>query len=101
MYKVLDVREYRTVNKSNYQQSYGGCGGYINTETTHYTVAICVDTETGKRVRFEFYTGFKDKFLGETRYYGYMGEYTIIVPGDMITVTETSTYKEVKIVSED
>ena len=99
MFEVLDVREYETISNGSYRNGYGGGGGNVNLSATHYTVAICTDTETNKRVRFVFYEGHEDKFLGETRYYGYIGDFNLIVPGDLIEVKETSTYKTVEIIS--
>ena len=94
MYKVLDVREYDSIRECSL--SSGGYGSHpIHMDKTHYVVAICENTTHGKRVRFDFYPGHKDTFLGEDRYYGYAGEYELIVPGDIIDIKETSTYKEV------
>ena len=98
MYKVLDVREYKGIAEGEYRQNYGTVGGNINVRTTHCIVVICID-ETGERVRFEFYPGYKDTFLGKTHYYGYVGDYCLIVPGDIIDIKETSTYKKVEIIS--
>ena len=99
MYEVLDVREYKGIAEGEYRQNYGTVGGNINVRTTHCTVVICTDLETGMRVRFEFYPGYKDEFLGKTRYYGYVGDFNLIVPGDLINILETSTYKKVEIIS--
>lgn len=94
MYRVLDVREYDSIRECSL--SSGGYGSHpIHMDKTHYVVAICENTTHGKRVRFDFYPGHKDEFLGEDRYYGYAGEYELIVPGDIIDIKETSTYKEV------
>lgn len=94
MYKVLDVREYDSIRECSL--SSGGYGSHpIHMDKTHYVVAICENTTHGKRVRFDFYPGHKDTFLGEDRYYGYAGEYELIAPGDIIDIKETSTYKEV------
>lgn len=94
MYKVLDVREYDSIRECSL--SSGGYGSHpIHMDKTHYVVAICENTTHGKRVRFDFYPGHKDEFLGEDRYYGYAGEYELIVPGDIIEIKKTSTYKEV------
>lgn len=94
MYKVLSVREYDSLKECRLSnRGYGTHPIYV--DKTHYIVAICENTETGKRSRFEFYQGHKDVLLGDTRYYGYAGEYELIVPGDVIEIKETSTYKEV------
>ena len=99
MYKVLDVREYNCANNVTYSHGCGGMGGNVNVKETHYIVAICVNLETNKRVRFSFYEGYKSEFLGKYIYYGYTGDFNLIVPGDMIEVKETSTYKRVEIIS--
>lgn len=94
MYKVLSVREYDSIEEGHL--SGGGYGRHpIYLDKTHYIVAICENTETGKRSRLEFYPGYQDTFLGDNKYYGYKGEYDLIVPGDTIEIKETSTYKEV------
>ena len=94
MYKVLSVREYDSIQEGYISgSSYGRHPIYI--DKTHYVVAICENTETGKRSRFDFFPGYKNTWLGETRYYGYAGEYELIVPGDTIEIKESSTYKEV------
>lgn len=94
MYKVLSVREYDSIRECHLSNSgYGQHPIYL--DKTHYVVAICESTKTSKRVRFDFYPGHKDTFLGEDRYYGYAGEYELIVPGDIIEIKESSTYKEV------
>lgn len=93
MYKVLDVREYDDLdNGTSYR-----CGT-ICIQKTHYVVAICEDTETNKRSRFEFYSGEARAVLGDTYYDGYIGDYKLIAPGDVITIEETNTFKKVVIV---
>lgn len=94
MYKVLSVREYDSIHEC--RLSNNGYGQHpISLDKNHYVVAICESTKTGERVRFDFCPGYKETFLGETRYYGYAGEYELIVPGDIIVIKESSTYKEV------
>ena len=100
-YKVLDVREYESVTNGNYRNSYGGGGGNVNLSSKHYIVAICINIETNKRVRHTFYEGYEDKFLGKNVYYGYTGDFNLIVPGDLIEIKETSTYKRVEILMEE
>ena len=93
MYKVLDVREYDELDKgTNYR-----CGTML-IQKTHYVVAICEDTETNKRSRFEFYSGEARAVLGDTYYDGYIGDYKLIAPGDIIMIEKTTTFKKVVIV---
>ena len=93
MYKVLDVREYDDIDKGTNYHS-----GTIQIQKTHYLVAICEDTKTNKRVRFEFYSGKARAVLGNTYYDGYIGDYNLIAPGDIIMIEETTTFKKVVIV---
>lgn len=92
MYKVLDVREYKSIGSGNYRAGYGEGGGRLSVETTHITAVIYQDLSTNERKRFDFYYGYKDTFLGETKYYGYRGDYDLLVPGDLFEIKETSTY---------
>jgi len=95
MYKVLDVREYESIKEYRLSKlGYGTQSIYV--DKTQCIVAICENTETGKRSRFEFYPGYQDISLGDIKYYGYKGEYNLIVPGDTIEVVDTDTYKEVR-----
>lgn len=100
MYEVLDVREYSKPKSGDFKQNYGTNGGSVGITSIHVTVVICLDTETNKRVRFEFYPGYKMTFLGKTSYCGYKGNYDLIVRGDIIEIKETSTYKVVRILGE-
>lgn len=99
MYKVLDVREYKSIGSGSYRTGYGGGGGKLSVGTTHFTAVICQDLSTNKRERFEFYYGYEDEFLGKTRYYGYRGDYELLVPGDNFEIEETSTFKYVKLLN--
>ena len=97
MYKVLDVREIFTVHGGSTTNAiYGGSGSY-SVDSTQYVVVIAED-EAHKRKRFEFRDGYTSKFLGETRYYGYSGDYNLLVPGDYFEVEKTSTYPNVKMI---
>lgn len=93
MYKVLDVREYDSIEKGDHFPS-----GTILIQKTHYIVAICEDRETNKRVRFEFYPGYEQEVLGSTHYFGYIGDYKLITPGDTIVIEKTSTYDKVVVI---
>ena len=88
MYKVLDVREHKYAiarscgTGSNYSSSVS-----ITNDTEHEFVVICVELETNTRKRFIFYDGHKteDKFWG-THYYGYKGDFNLLVVGDLFEV---------------
>lgn len=97
MYKVLDVREYKSIGSGSYHTDYCGVGGKTSIETMHFTAVICQDLGTNERKRFDFYYGYKDDFLGKTKYYGYRGDYVLLVPGDLFEIKETSTYDTVVI----
>ena len=93
MYRVLDVREYDSIEEGDHFPS-----GIVRIQKTHYVVAICEDRETDKRVRFEFYPGYEQEVLGSTHYFGYIGDYKLIAPGDTITIEKTSTYDKVVVI---
>lgn len=95
MYKVLDVREIVTIQGGSTSNGvYGGSGSY-SVNSTQYTVVIAEDEEH-KRKRFEFKAGYTSKFLGKTSYYGYSGDYELLVPGDHFEIEETATYPNVR-----
>lgn len=93
MYRVLDVREYDSIEEGDQFPS-----GTIRFKKTHYIAAICEDRETDKRVRFEFYPGYELEVLGNTHYFGYIGDYKLIAPGDTIMIEKTSTYDKVVVI---
>lgn len=95
MYKVLDVREIFTVHGGSItKEFYGGHSSY-SVDSTQYVVVIAEDEEH-KRKRFEFRAGYTTEFLDETRYYGYSGDFNLLVPGDYFEVEKTSTYLYVR-----
>ena len=96
MYKVLDVREIVSVYGGSTSSGYCGGPGSFSVESKEYTAVIAEDEER-KRKRFEFYKGYPEKFLGEMRYYGYTGDYKLLVPGDYFEIEKTSTYPNVKL----
>ena len=88
-YKVLDVRE----KESTY--SYTDCN---NTYTSKHTVFIIIAENTvGKRKRFTMYDGYKSLFLNEWKYYGYEGDFDLLVKDDWFEIEQTSTWPVVKI----
>ena len=101
MYKVLDVRE---VVKPN------GCTGISdsysssiksNIYSISYVIVICEETESKERYRFEFYEGRESKdFMGKTRYYGYRGDFRLLVNGDLFEVeVKNNDYDRVKLLN--
>jgi hypothetical protein len=88
MYKVLDVREHKYAvarscgTGSNYSSSVA-----VTNDTHHEFVVICMELATKERKRFVFYDGHKteDKFWG-THYYGYKGDFNLLVAGDLFEV---------------
>lgn len=99
MYKVLDVREIVTVSSGSVSSGVYGGSSSFEVNSKRYVVVIAED-KNHHRKRFEFYAGYKSKFLGETDYYGYAGDYNLLVPGDWFVVEETSTYPVVKLIHE-
>lgn len=98
IYKVLEVREYNSILKGSFHKDYGGSGGSMAMPQRRIVVAICEDEETRERKRFEFCNGHEEIFLGEKRYFGYSGEYELLISGDRFTIKETRTYDRVDII---
>ena len=99
MYKVLDVREYQSINKGRLSTSLNSNTGTLLVDQTDCVVVICQDTETTKRHRFTFHEGYEDDFFGKTRYCGYKGDFALLVQGDSFVIKETSTYKYVELLN--
>lgn len=99
MYNVLDVREIVTVFGGNAHNGVYGGSGSVDVNSRHYVVVIAED-ENDKRTRFEFCASYKKEFLGEDCYYGYRGEYDILVPGDKFIIEKTSTWPAVRLIKE-
>lgn len=79
-YKVLDVRE----NESKYSYT-----DYTNTYTQTHTVFVIIAEDTcGKRKRFYMYDGYRSLFLNEWSYYGYKGDFDLLVKGDWFEIEE-------------
>lgn len=99
MFKVLDIREH----KYNVAHSCGTGSAYsssvsIQNKTHHEFVAICEELETGIRRRFVFSEGSKSKgYDGQYHYYGYQGDYYLLIIGDVFEIEPTSTYDKVVI----
>ena len=77
-YKVLDVRE----KESTYSYT-----DRNNTYTATHSVFVIIAEDTlGKRKRFHMYDSYKSLFLGEWSYYGYEGDFDLIVKGHWIEI---------------
>lgn len=98
MYKVLDVREQTIANYGTVSSgSYSGGTGHVNLEVRRKTIVIAEDAEHNRK-RFEFYEGYQERnYYGDTSYYGYRGDYDLLVPGDYFEIEKTSTYPVVKL----
>ena len=96
MYKVLDVREIVIISGGSTSNGVYGGSGSFGVNSTEYVVVIAED-DNHQRKRFEFKAGYKSQFLGETCYYGYTGDYNLLVLGDYFEIEETSTYPRVKL----
>ncbi len=80
-YKVLDVRE----KESTYSYT-----DYTNTYTATHTVFVIIAEDTlGERKRFHMYDSYKSLFLNEWSYYGYEGDFDLLVKGDWFEIEET------------
>ena len=89
VYKVLDVRE----KESSYSYT-----DRTNTYTTTHTVFVIIAEDTlGRRKRFTMYNGYKSLFLNDWSYYGYEGDFDLLVKDDWFEIEQTATRPIVKI----
>lgn len=101
MYKVLAVREIVTVGSGSTSNGVYGGSGSFTVESKIYQVVIAED-ENHNRKRFEFYPGYRSEFLGDYIYYGYQGDYKLLIIGDMFEIEEaTNTWPRVKLIKEN
>lgn len=100
MYRVLDVREVIEISSGRVSNhTYGGSNSMsINTRRK---VVIIAEDENKQRKRFHFYDGYKDTFLGKTSYYGYEGDFDLLVPGDLFEIEKTSTWDTVTLIEQE
>ena len=95
MYKVLEVREY----KSEFHGYYSHYNDHsITIHDKRFIVVICENEENNKRERFVFYKGYQRECFGDTYYYGYSGDFDLLIAGDRFEIKETSTYQQVNII---
>lgn len=86
VYKVLDVREK--------ESTYSYC---IGSTDTHTVFTVIAEDKNGKRERFQMYDGYRSLVLDEWVYYGYEGDFSLLIEGDWFEIEETSTWPVVKI----
>ena len=82
MFKVLDVREIEKLEKID--NSYG----IASIKTRMIYIVIAENHSTHDRVRFEFYDGYNETILNKTKYYGYKGDFDILIKGDYFEIEE-------------
>ena len=103
MYKVLDVREIVTISDGSTSSGvYGGSGSFA-VNSKQYIIVIAED-ENQNRKRFAFYSGYRSEFLGDPIYYGYQGDYKLLIPGDMFEIENAEangTWPKVKLIKEN
>ena len=79
-YKVLDVRE----KEATYSYT-----DDTNTYTSTHTVFVIIAEDVnGKRKRFCMYDGYTSLFLYDWHYYGYKGDFDLLVKGDWFEIEE-------------
>ena len=87
MFKVLDVREIEKIEEID--TSYGIAS--IKTQMTY--VVIAENHSSHDRIRFEFYDGYNENVLNKIRYYGYKGDFDILIKGDYFEIEEPNEYE--------
>lgn len=102
MYKALDVREITEISSGSvHSNPYSGGSSSMSIKNSQVIIVIAEDDKYKERKRFSFYNGYKEMFLGKMQYYGYAGDFDLLVPGDKFEVKETSTWPTVLIVEDD
>ena len=102
MFKVLEVREIKyAVSRSCSTGSSYSSSVSITNDTHHEFIVICKEMETDKRKRFSFTKGYTSKGYDKctTYYYGYQGDYNLLIVGDIFTIEKTNTFDKVVIVN--
>lgn len=97
MYKVLDVREYNKIGKAYWYKGYCGNGGELSISQHLRFVVIAEEVETMQRVRFEFFDAYVFEFGGKEHFGGYLGDFSLLVPGDYFLIQDTEAQKKVVI----
>ena len=97
MYKVLDVREVIEIGSASVSNHPTYCGSNSMSIKSTQKIVVIAEDENKERKRFHFYDGYENTFLGSTSYYGYKGDFGLLVPGDKFEIEETSTWRTVHI----
>ena len=79
-YKVLDVREK--------EQTYSYTDRTNTYTATHTVFVIIAEDVNGKRKRFHMYDSYKSLFLNDWSYYGYEGDFDLLVKGDWFEIEQ-------------
>ena len=88
-YKVLDVREKEsTYSYTNRNNTY---------TATHTVFVVIAEDKEGNRKRFCMYDAYMSLFLNDWSYYGYKGDFDLLVKGDWFEIEQTSKWPVVKI----
>lgn len=85
MFKVLDVRE------------------SISLENSIYSQVVIIATEIGSAIRrrFVFNPPKFDRALSTVTYWGYTGDWNVLIPGDYFIIEKTDSWKNVRIICEE
>ena len=94
-FKALDVRE--CIDITSLRGTACGYSTSISIDKREHIVVIAERVGNNERYRLELYSGYQDTFLNKNNYYGYQGQWNMIVPGDVFEIEETSTYDKVTI----
>lgn len=98
MYKALDVREVIEISSGSVSNHPSYCGSNSMSIDTRRKIVVIAEDENKKRKRFDFYDSYKDTFLGKSSYYGYEGDFDLLVPGDKFEVIRNYYWPTVRIV---
>ena len=92
MFKVLDVREYISTDSGSISIEGYASSNAVHLSQTLITAVIALDLTKGIRTRFKFFDGYKDIFLGKNHYYGYTGDFALLVPGDTFDIETNNDF---------
>lgn len=85
MFKVLDVRESISLENS----------------TDSQVVIIAAEIGSAMRRRFVFSPAKFDRALSTVTYWGYTGDWNVLIPGDYFIIEKTDSWKNVRIICEE
>ena len=96
-YEALEVREYTKTSKATFFNGLSGTSGEIHVNQHLRIVVIAKDLKTKERVRFEFFEAYEFEFGDKTHYGGYLGDYALLISGDLFRIEKTSAQDKVVI----